>query len=292
MIEDIFRTAKRSDRRDYEVIVLSDHGQEESLIYEYEYGQTIEEAIKQSIESGPLGQRIVKRLDWTQADVHIDQRMRRLMRIQRGRIEPPSVTKEELADDVIITAQGPLGHIYYPVSVTDAIKADCAKDLVERRHVPLALYVTEDGTVQARNERGLWKLPDDIQEVLGQDHEFLEELKEDLVCLCKQPDSGDVLISGFHPDRRLVTFVQEYGAHADMGLEELRGFALVPRRFPIHQRETQSGESYIRGIDLYRAGMKFLGRFENSAHSGHEDGQSHPALHSSQAQTPKDRTHG
>src|SRR5690606_21568405 len=40
VIEDIFRSAKRSDNRDYEVIVFADHGQEDARIYEYEYEET------------------------------------------------------------------------------------------------------------------------------------------------------------------------------------------------------------------------------------------------------------
>lgn len=263
VIEDIFRTARRSDLRDYELIVLSDHGQEESRIYEFEYGQTIEEAIKKSIEAGPLGQRIVQRADW-KATTHLDQRTRRMMRIRRGQIPTPEITKEEFANNVIVTALGPLGHIYFPMPATEQLKAECARELVERHHVPLALYVKEDGNIVARNESGLWKIPEDIPKVFGADHDFAPEMKEDLVRLAHHPDAGDVLISGFHPERKLISFVQENGAHADMGLEELKGFALIPRRIHIPKRHTPQGEAYIRGIDVYHAGLKFLGRGDDS----------------------------
>ena len=261
VIEDIFRTARRADSRDYELIVFSDHGQEEAQIYEFEFGETIQEAVKNSLQEGPLGERIVQRIDWSKQSMHLDQRMRRMMR-RRGRTDAPKITADELANNVIVTALGPLGHIYFPIPVSDTIKADCATHLVERENVPLVMYRKEDGRILARNARGLWTLPEDIPEVCGAHHNFARELEEDIVRLCEHPDAGDLLISGSDPDKQTITFVQEHGAHAGMGVQETRGFALIPRRVPLEERSASNGESYIRGIDLYHGAMRFLGRAE------------------------------
>ncbi len=257
-IEDIFKTAKRSDARDYEVIVFSDHGQEESRIYEFETGQTIQNAVTSALRESPLGDRIVRSLDSTKRNENLDQRMRHFMRIRRRRIDAPKMTKEELAENVIVTAMGPIGHIYFPVSVLDDAKAACANHLVMQGQVPLVVYKTEAGGVFGRNARGLWRLPEDIQEVCGPQHQFADEIRVDLVELTKNANAGDLIISGWDPEKSPLTFVQEHGAHGSIGTQETRGFALLPIKLPANVRKTPSGEKYIRGVDLHDAAGRFL----------------------------------
>ncbi|TWU46860.1 endonuclease/exonuclease/phosphatase family protein [Rubripirellula reticaptiva] len=262
-IEDIFKTAKLSDARDYEVVVFSDHGQEETRIYEFETGQTIQNAVADALRDGPLGHHMVRSLDPTNGEKHLDQRMRQLMKIKRGRTEAPKITESELAEQVIVTAQGPIGHVYFPVLVPDEAKATCAEDLVTRGQVPLVVYRTDDGKVLARNARGLWILPDDIQQVCGDSHPFAHEVADDLAALTENENSGDVVICGWDPKLPPLTFVRENGAHGSIGAQETRGFALLPTMMKHHARTTFAGEKYIRGVDLYDGAGRFLKKWES-----------------------------
>jgi endonuclease/exonuclease/phosphatase family metal-dependent hydrolase len=257
-IEDIFKAAKRSDARDYEVVVFSDHGQEETRIYEFETGQTIQNAVAAALRDGPLGHHMVRSLDPTYGGQYLDQRARQLMKIRRGRKEAPRLTEGELAEQVIVTALGPLGHIYFPVPVPDEAKAACAEDLVALGRIPLVVYRTDDGKVWARNARGLWTLPDDIQQVCGAGHRFAHEVADDLAALTENENSGDVIICGWDPERPPLTFVQEHGAHGSIGAQETRGFALLPTKMKLQTRTTPTGEKYIRGVDLHDAAGRFL----------------------------------
>jgi len=60
VIRDIFVTARKSDVRDYEVVIFSDHGQERTRIYEDEYGRTIQDAATQAFSAGPLAGRVIR----------------------------------------------------------------------------------------------------------------------------------------------------------------------------------------------------------------------------------------
>lgn len=293
VIEDIFKSAKRSDARDYEVVVLSDHGQEETRIYEFETGQTIQNAVESALRDGPLGNRIVKSLDSTKRGRHLDQRMRRLMRIRHGRSDAPVISREELAEHVVVTAMGPIGHIYFPVAVPDDAKSACAEQLVNQGKVPLAVYRTEAGSVFARNARGLWQLPQDIEQVCGVRHRYKHEVQEDLVALTENPNAGDVIISGWDPEQMPLTFVQEHGAHGSIGTQETRGFALLPSKLSVHPRETPTGEHYIRGGDLHAAAGRFLKKWDNDSDvaSGHETRETAKRAIVS-TQTTSDGTHG
>lgn len=277
VIKDIFLTARRADGRDYEVVVFSDHGQEAVRIYEFEYGQTVQQAVTKALEEGPLAERIVRNVDKaTRHGSYMDQHARRLMKIKRGRVHSEQITAEELAEHVIVTAMGPIGGIYLPVPVTDNVKAEIADRLVNEQHVPLVLYCrrvspTPEGRlsetngdnggnikVMARNSRGLWNVADDIQAICGAHHRFAAEVQEDLLALCNNLNSGDLVLCGWDPEQPPVTFAHENGAHGSIGSQETRGFALFPAALAIEPRLAVTGEAFIRGVDLHAAGLDFL----------------------------------
>ena len=258
VIRDVFKTAHKSDVRDYEVIIFSDHGQQQTAIYENETGVTIQQAAERAFDAGPLAGRKVRGLDdYGTRGPETDQRGRRLLRMKRGRTEAPQATADELANDVIVTALGPLGHIYLPVELSVEEKRDYARRLVDAEHVPLVLFRGTHGHLEAHNPLGSWKLPEDAAQVFGPDHPFLAEAVGDVMRLAEHPDAGDLMVSGWSNERLPSTFVHENGAHGSIGSEETRGFALVPHAIHLHHRRDAKGEHYIRGVDLYRGAWGF-----------------------------------
>jgi endonuclease/exonuclease/phosphatase family metal-dependent hydrolase len=275
-IRDIFRKSRKSDIRDYEVVIFSDHGQEQTRIYDTDRGATIQEAVNRAFTAGPLAGRIVKGLDnYGTRGPETDERARRLLRVSRGQTKPPQATAEELANDVIVTALGPLGHIYLPVALADQDKRDYARMLVRQEHLPLVLYRDSSGEFHAQNQRGQWRLPKDAPLVLGPDHPFLEEATADLMRLCEHPNAGDLIVSGWSCEQTPTTFVHENGAHGSFGYEETRGFALVPHGLHIRRRHAASNETFIRGVDLYRAAWRFVHPGRSLKHPHHEAHRAH-----------------
>jgi endonuclease/exonuclease/phosphatase family metal-dependent hydrolase len=259
VIHDIFKSARKSDVRDYEVVVFSDHGQEHTRIYDTERGSTIQEAATRAFTAGPLADHPIKGLDnYSRRGPETDERARRLLRLKRGQTPPTQATEEELAKDVIVTALGPLGHIYSPIKLTDDDKQQYARALVRQEQVPLVIYCDEQGEVHAINQRGAWKVSTDAALVFGPEHPFLEEAATDLMRLCAHPNSGDLIVSGWSVEQRPLTFVHENGAHGSIGSEETRGFALLPHALHVRQRRPGEGKNFIRGEDLYRAVWQFV----------------------------------
>jgi hypothetical protein len=103
------------------------------------------------------------------------------------------------ASQIVVTAMGPLGHLYFPVPQDTVEKTIHAEQLVHDAGIPLVLFLSDKGTVLAFNSRGNWTLPADRAKVLGADHPFLNEAAEDLIRLCGHPDAGDIVISGWDP---------------------------------------------------------------------------------------------
>ncbi len=251
---DIFRAAERSDFRDYETIVYSDHGQERSEPFTKRHGKDPEDAFREVFAHGPLAGRDI----W----------MRRIPEMVGGTLErclhllgrdpSKSTFTADAATQIVVTAMGPLGHIYLPSEPAPDEMESYARELV-RAGVPLVLLRPRDGAVKAFNSRGVHHLPADRVEVLGSGHPFLDEAAADLVRLCGHPDAGDFIISGWDPERAPLTFPLENGAHGGPGSEETRGLLLVPDRIRHwHMRHLPATRTRVRGEDLRKIALHFL----------------------------------
>jgi endonuclease/exonuclease/phosphatase family metal-dependent hydrolase len=279
VIRDVYRSAASCGARNYEIVVFSDHGQEDTSTYESLCGSSIEDAIKRAAMSGPFrGHRIYRtdqRFDRANA---LHQKMRAILRKRSLVVTGDDEVMESIAEHIVVTALGPLGHIYFPVQLSDQEKFEFAGTLVEQEHIPLVVFRDAAGTVHAGNASGVWRLPQDVVEVAGSAHPFPAELGADLVELGNLPNSGDLIISGWNPNGSPVTFAEEQGAHGGIGTHETRGFAMLPDALKIQLRQSGTGEDYVRGEDLYSSVRRFL-----EPHGQHDE-----AVHISAA----DRRHG
>lgn len=191
-IRRLWNAALRSERRDYEVWVYADHGQEQVAPYPAKFGRPLEEAVRPVIE----------------------------------RFLPPTDDEKPSFE---MAAIGPVGYIYpcRPLDEDQVIAA--AEALVREAHVPTVLYQDAQGRVCFRNGAGrTGALPEQTAEVVGQDHPFLEALTEDLPAMCRHPEAGQLVLLGWLPGAEPVSFAFENGAHGGPGLAETRAFALTP----------------------------------------------------------------
>lgn len=258
-VRDICRVAGRSNYRDYEWIIHSDHGQERSVPYSRRHGREIDAALSEVFSKGPLADSEFWMSKLPEIVGHTLGRYRQLFGMP-----PPTNGATAIADpenQIIFTALGPLGHLYLPKVPAVAEIESYARDIVAQAGVPLVLLRRDDGTVSAFNSRGKWSLPEDRAEILGANHPFLDEAANDLIRLCNHPDAGDFVVSGWDPRQPPLSFSMENGAHGGPGFEETRGFLLVPDRIRRwHVAHLFNTVSRVRGEDLRKIALHFLGR--------------------------------
>ncbi len=258
-IRDIYRAANDSRYRDYEMIAYSDHGQEKVDPYVRRYGRDLEEALEDVFSKGPLAGRVIWTRKFPETLGSTVDRCRSLLGMA-----PANGASEALPDpenDIVVTAMGPIGHLYFPIEIDRDSKINYAHDLVHNAGVPLVLMRGASGGATACNRRGLWTLPEDRAEVIGDQHPFLDEVTADLIALCEHPDSGEIILSGWSPDDQPLTFPLENGAHAGPGIEETRGFLLVPDRIKRwHLGHLPDTRKRVRGEDLREIVRHYLGR--------------------------------
>lgn len=251
----IWRAARRSSLRDYDIWVFSDHGSEAATPYPVKYGRTLQEAIGELFEE--LGESLVGEHDVTGIQT---KRMRPYM-LHEPSDEPAKPdgggTKSHIGGNKpVIAAMGPLGHLYMDHALDDPQRRRLAQLLVERAHVPMVAVPEGLDKALVWTARGQFVLPEDASQVFAPGHPFLEEMTEDFIALCRHQNSGDFVLWGWSRDEPPITFPRENGAHAGPGLEETHAFAFLPEDTPLGNGD----KGYLRPRDLHDAALSRLGR--------------------------------
>jgi endonuclease/exonuclease/phosphatase family metal-dependent hydrolase len=254
-IQRLYLGAHRSHRRDYQVWIFSDHGQELTRPYREIYEGGLEQAVRdasaklhhQITETAPRKHMRHSPADWFGG--------RRAAKHFASHSEWQHLTKEE-EDSFVVACLGPLGHVYFQQKLTVDEKCEFAQWLIKHAKVPGALIKTgENEAIWILADRTL-QVPGDVVQALPHEDGIDEEVAGDLLQLCKNKYSGDIIFTGWAPHRQPISFENERGAHAGMGPEETNGFVLVPAntRFP------DAGKTFVRPGQLREAALHYLGR--------------------------------
>jgi endonuclease/exonuclease/phosphatase family metal-dependent hydrolase len=257
----IWRAAKSSSRREYEVWIYSDHGQEETVPYERLHGEPVGEAIKRvftRFNDADLGKQTVSLalgIESQRAKYLGGGWFQKLLPFHNG-VQATKSAKEQCVDQVTVTSMGPMGSIYPPQSLSCEQREALALALVKDARIPLVFASVAKGQVKAWNENGVYQLPEDGAKIFGEQHPYLAEVTADMIKLCQHPEAGELLISGWSVDKPYCTFATENGSHGGPGMQETHAFALLPSDTHLPKRDG----GYLRPLDLYEVGLHTLGR--------------------------------
>jgi endonuclease/exonuclease/phosphatase family metal-dependent hydrolase len=260
----IVRAARASRRRNYQVWLYSDHGQQASTPYQDDQGRSLEEVVGDFFEDDaaePSASAAGPKTTW----------MRGIQTLRAGWLggvwaRRLAALAESLVDTdgnegsvrPTVVAKGPLGHIYLPASCDLPRKQRLAAKLAREARVPWVFMPRDTSGVQAWHGESTYQLPEDAETVFGKEHPFLPELVEDFERVCRHRNAGDLVVSGWHPAGSTVSFVREKGAHAGPGTEETSGFVLVPSevRMPAAARFDYWRPSRLRQAVLRTSGRE------------------------------------
>lgn len=253
-IKNIYRSARRSARRDYQVWVFSDHGQEATKFFDAMHPPGLEAAINAAIDGGENKPTIARQAGARSART----------RFKGGRTSQRSVVEwfraEVLAQfeerPFTVVAIGPVGHLYLKNSPNLASKREIAARLVQDGNIPGVLVCEKSGAVEWFHKRGSVSLPAQTPDFLPHPASLRRELINDLAALCHHEHAGDLILLGWGPDTPSLTFADERGSHAGPGQEETRGFVLIPPT----TRLPEGAADFLRPSALRAAALHFLGR--------------------------------
>lgn len=243
----IWMAARRASRRDYDVWIYSDHGQEHTLPYAKEHGRSIQTAVTAVFEAQ------LKERGWGIEHAQGTPHWRANLLWTSKLATPGPEAGESAPPHVIVAAMGPVGHIYAPEEVAAEARNQLAETLVREAKIPVVMAATAPGQARAWTAEGVFELPKEAHKVVGKDHPYLTEIADDLVSLCHHPDAGTFVISAWRANTP-GTFPMEFGSHAGPGHEETNGFAHVPADAVTLPKD----RAYVRNDDLRTAARRIL----------------------------------
>jgi len=251
----LWRAANHSALRHYEVWVYSDHGQALVRPYHRVQGYTLEEAVTAAF--GRMGASPPAACSKGPGSIQAERaRLLGGKNIQRLFSVPGINGADADAQQPVVAARGPVGHVYSPRQLSRDERDSVARELVHAHKVPVVLNVEAPGMLCARTEAGEFHLPQDRAALFGSQHPFLDSVGDDLLRLCEHPDAGDLVLLGWCDGMPPLTFAEENGAHAGASPEETNGFALLPADATLPERE----HTYLRPDDLRNAALHYLAR--------------------------------
>lgn len=228
-IRDLYRAAHRSHRRDYQVWVFSDHGQQEATFYTKETGENLDHVIARLLEE-----------ETNATGISSPEK--------KGQSDKPPFSR---------AAMGPVGHLYLRDLTEDIRKTALARKLVAEAKVPGVVQRTQDGVIRWFHVQGETIVPDEVPGRLPDHPDYLrQEIAEDLADLARQENSGDLILLGWDPTGRSLTFAPERGSHAGFSPAETQGFLLLPPDSPL----AKSSRKYVRPSKMREAAMDLLER--------------------------------
>jgi endonuclease/exonuclease/phosphatase family metal-dependent hydrolase len=254
-IRRLHRAAVRSEKRQYDVWVFSDHGQTASRQFAKSHDGGLEGLVRRLLpDFDPSAPRLRLRSQETPSPV----------RTLRSRTSKRAAARDEASatlatgerDGIAVACMGPVGHVYFTKALGDDARRLLAARLVAEG-VPGVLLRRDDGRADWLTRDGTHLLPDHA-EMLPHPAELRAEIAADMVALAAHPDAGDVVALGFSLEGDHCTFASENGAHAGPSPDEVQGFALLPERI----RLPDTAHRFIRPTMLREAAMEFLGRDE------------------------------
>lgn len=241
----VYEAAHRSTRRDYDVWIYSDHGQERVASYVDLHGEELRDAVVRVFEETfPPGERPETVLPCTREV---------LTAVPRSR--PETQPPDRLP---LVTALGPFGCLYTFASLSDAQRDRYAEALVRDAGIPLLIATDADhtGQIRAWTPDGAFTLPQDADAVLGATHPARGAVTRDLLALARHADAGDFLVCGYRSRGRCVSFARENGAHGGVSPRETGAFALLPDDAPLPDPDAP----LMRIADLREAVFRLLDR--------------------------------
>jgi endonuclease/exonuclease/phosphatase family metal-dependent hydrolase len=253
-IKGLYREAQKSTRRDYSVWIYSDHGQEHVRSFALEFPGGVEHCVRAVYEAmrsaTPAAATGPKRPSRPEAEGP------RAWHRQK-QAEMPQYFVSAPDQPFVLAAMGPVGHLYFKEPLTDAQRREFAERLVHDHQVPGVLWRMGTGEMLWHHARGVSKLPDDIPALLtGHAPAVAKEIASDCSAWLRHPDTGDLVLIGWSPWGPPWTFAPENGAHGGFGVDETRGFALLPAA----TRLPPGVDGFLRPNTLRIAALHHLGR--------------------------------
>ncbi len=264
-VRQIDRLRRARLTRDYDLIILADHGQTASEPFSQRYGQSLGQFIRACLGGGLVlheqsgdeqhsvfqAQYLLQELQGIESGLrdplaHIARRIRQLVtrRVYVTEAEPSWNLARR--GDVVVKNSGSLAHVYFNVSTArlrvseiSALFPDLVVTLASHPGIWLVVGIEGD-EVHVFSREGVLSLGADGQVLSREGSDPLQCLPEpgharrELANLARYPHSGDLILLGRYDPatETVVCFEEQWASHGGLGGPQDYPFIIYPRHLP------------------------------------------------------------
>lgn len=276
----ILERAARDSPRPYHLVILSDHGQTNSIPFRQRHGRTFDQVVRSLVgETRTVRASTLDTEGWghvnallTEAIYHdrpAGRAARSLLRrrTREGYVELGNRKREGPKGDVVVCSSGNLGLIYFtdvPDRLTlEAIAVDhpgLIEGLVAHDGVGFVMVRSGLHGAVAMGRDGLHFLREGRIEGTDPLADYGVHAASQLLRLDAFPHCGDVVVNGrYHASvDQVESFEEMVGAHGGLGGAQTHGFLMYPSRWAVPQEEIANPEGlyqlFVRWRDALAGG--------------------------------------
>ncbi len=272
-IGEIMRMLRHAPGADYELVILSDHGQTPGYPFHNRFGATLGEAVsgflrknrKAAISSGDLAFTGVQ-LGFLEQELEARSRgwRNRLFRRTKNYLQQkigelvPETIKVDADGGVVITYSSSLAHLYITGSPhrlnwreVERVQPLLLRFLSHHQGIGFVMAAgARAGEICLFHEGGRLCVTPDTQPS-DQELAFLEpygpprDILPELVRFASDDACGDLILFGAYDGERIACFDDQVGGHGSVGGEQMRPFLILPEGNPLLTRARLAGHRFL-----------------------------------------------
>ncbi len=281
-ISEIWRMARLSGGRQYDLVILSDHGMTPAISYRVKFGESLGSTVESMLDGGVLASHSdVSEYADIGAEVFeaaavitppASERTRRMFRHMRDWVRShygireiiiPEKYRVAATHDVVVTYSSCLALLYFAdderqLSLPD-IHAQPRRNglytaLLNHEGVGLLATRTEGG-VHVQSRAGTGVIRDGVIHVTAGDNPMGPYGTEDYVLkavesLVNQPNAGDCVLFGAYDGERIISFDDQIGAHGSAGGDQVYPFLITPAWLDVADEVLEDARDIHRAVML------------------------------------------
>ncbi len=281
-IRQINRMRARYRRREYDLYLLSDHGNSPSVPFSWRNGTSlgqyiaaqigeglsVDEQVGPHVHSAEKTRYLLEELQGLED--RFSPRLRQVLAAVRRYVDRRVLAGQEFdydlerQRDVVVSASGPLAHVYFNVSPRplDLIEVillypQLLDSLLANSDIEALVGRAGEGTIVLGARGGTLVIEGD-SEVVESPHPLAPfgdtaYAAAQIHCLAHFPHSGDLIVLGaVEPDGQVVTFEEQAATHGGLGGPQMRSFIAWPPECPL------APETLDDAQDLYPYFARYL----------------------------------
>ncbi|BCR05892.1 hypothetical protein DESUT3_29610 [Desulfuromonas versatilis] len=271
-IGEVMRMLRHAPGADYELVLLSDHGQTPGFPFHNKFGATLGEAVsaflrenqRATVSSGELAfpgvqlgylekELEVRRSGWRQ---RLFRATKNYMQRKISQLVPETI-KVDPREGVVITYSSSLAHLYFAgqpqrLSWTEIERDNALLLRFLSRHKGIGFVIARGaGPEVCFFHPGGRVCVTPGQKPPGAELRFLEpygdplELLPELVAFAGGENCGDLVLFGAYDGERIACFDDQVGGHGSVGGPQMRPFLILPAGHPLLECERIVGHARL-----------------------------------------------